>query len=320
MTRTASFLLLSLLWLCPAFVSALDRDEAALTGALELYEDGKYAAAERAFDALIQSRPSSEVNRASYFYMGRAQEQLSRPDKAIGTYQVGGQLYPRDLPLAIALGTLYLKSDLFKDAEVHFMRAVNIDKDSVDAHEGLAETYERIGHLEWAEREYGEAIRLSEIPEWSLLLKLARCLYAQRKFADAEAAAARSLASGGADPEVWRLTARIRYERGRREEAIGDLDAALALAPKRSDIALEKALWLLSTGKAEQSLADANGILADDPENTLAHFTAGLALNALGRRTEAAPHFRIAAGHELTSPFIAAVSAKILARNAASPR
>ncbi len=320
MTRAASSLLFAFLCLCPAAVSALDRDEAALTGALELYEDGKYDAAARAFEALIQSRPSTEVNRAAYFYMGRAQEQLSRPDKAIGTYQVGAQLYPRDLPLAIALGTLYLKSDLFKDAEGHFIRSVNIDKDSVDAHEGLAETYERLGHLEWAEREYEEAIRLSEIPEWSLLLKLARCLYAQRKFSDAEAAAARSLASGGADPEVWRLTARIRYERGRREEAIGDLDAALALAPRRSDIALEKALWLLSSGKAEQSLSDAEGILAVEPENTLAHFTAGLALNAQGRRAEAAVHFRTAAGHELTAPFIAAVSAKILARNAAAPR
>lgn len=316
MTRAANIALLFCLALCPARAFALDRDEAALTGALELYEDGKYEASIRAFDALIQSRPSSEVNRASYFYMGRAQEQLARPDRAIGIYQVGAQLYPRDLPLALALGGLYLKSDLFKDAEIFFLRAVKQDKDSVDAHEGLAETYERLGHLEWAEREYEEAIRLSEIPEWGLLLKLARCLYGERKFSEAEAAASRSLASGGADPEVWRLTARIRYERGRKEEAIGDLDAALALAPKRSDIALEKALWLLSSGKAEQSLADTEGVLALEPDNALAHFAAGLALMARGRRAEAAAHFRIAAGHELTAPFVAAVSARLLEKTA----
>jgi len=97
-------------------------------------------------------------------------------------------------------------------------------------------------------------------------------------------------------------------------KAVPAMDAAIGLEPSRQ-LKLERALYLLLGGRPRRAIEAADSELAADRNDALAAAVKGMALYALGQKTEAGVYFRTARGG---GPFTAAVAASFLDQGAAA--
>src|SRR5262249_21699527 len=88
-------------------------------------------------------------------------------------------------------------------------------------------------------------------------------------------AAARVLARNPRDPDALELRARVRSRRGRLNEALADLDAALAVE-KRNEALWLRAVTHARLGNRDAAIADLERVVGQDPSDALAHHQLGL--------------------------------------------
>jgi tetratricopeptide (TPR) repeat protein len=277
----------------------------------QLYEEGKYNEAVIELEKIISKQYSSKIQKKAYWYLGKCYESLSDFDKAVNTYQLAAQLYSKDIPLHLALAGIYYKVGLLDEARSQYKEILEMDKNNFQANVGLAQTYERLGFLRFASDHYKIALQSKSQKSTKLKRDYARCFLKQRRCVEAEDAAQKALRDFKSDPDSQLLLAQVRNACGKKKMALADISKAIDLAPLRTDIAIHKALWLISDGDLKSAFQLLWPMLKREPGNPLVAWTASLAFLKSGKIKQAGKYLGITAANT-QSPFIAEVSGKMI--------
>jgi tetratricopeptide (TPR) repeat protein len=123
-------------------------------------------------------------------------------DNALGVYQLGVQLYPKDLNLLTELGLLLHRSKLEEQAEPMFQKVLKIHPNNAAAHIGLGEIDHALGFLERSAEHYEKALETMS-DHAGIWADYAEVLISARDYKTGELAARRALLlSENADARV----------------------------------------------------------------------------------------------------------------------
>jgi predicted O-linked N-acetylglucosamine transferase (SPINDLY family) len=114
------------------------------------------------------------------------------------------------------------------------------------------------------------------------------------------------LAEGGGHAATSERAARLAERLGRRAEAIQHFRAAIAAAPRRSELRVSLVRLLIETGDPKSAAAEAEALVKTEPKDWRAPNMLGVALRRLGRQADAIAHFEKAAklNRKAESPWI----------------
>jgi tetratricopeptide (TPR) repeat protein len=210
----------------------------------------------------IQTLRGTDLRQA-YVLMGDSHAALGRPAVALGDYQLGVSLFPKNVDLLTRLATLLHTNGLDEQAKPLFETALLYEPRHWGAHLGLAEIDRRLGFLDRSADHYEIALDVLN-KRADLWCDYAEVLLALGEITTAELALRKALEL---DPRGWNahvLLAFSRRDSGDLPGAIGELEAAQALGAgvgaRRA-----KALFLLENGRLEDARAEAASILAEVP-------------------------------------------------------
>ncbi|HEX4048103.1 MAG TPA: tetratricopeptide repeat protein, partial [Elusimicrobiota bacterium] len=193
----------------------------------------------------IQTLRGTDLRQA-YVLMGDSHVALGRPDKALGDYQLGVSLFPKNVDLLTRLADLLHVNGLDEQAEPLYQTALKYEPRHWGAHLGLAEIDHRFGLLERSAAHYEVALDVlnKRADVWR---DYAEVLIAMRDYATAELALKMAIQLEPSDPDAHVLLAFSRRDSGDLPGAVAELDAAQALGAgigaRRA-----KALYLLEAG------------------------------------------------------------------------
>ncbi|HVC08493.1 MAG TPA: tetratricopeptide repeat protein [Elusimicrobiota bacterium] len=276
------------------------------------YESGRYA-------EVIQDLSSDSLQLVSPRHLARAYEYLAesyartgRLTDALGTYQLGVKLFPKDARLLAGFGELLHQAGLNEQAKPLFDEALALNPNNPQANLGVAEIDAALGFYRRGRTHYFKALEtMNNNP--AVWAEYAEVLWRLKDYPTAEDAAQESLSlSSSTQTEV--LLAFIQRSDGRLRQALGTLGRAAAQSPERTDIALARALWMMEARQWNKSLAVDQAVLDQFPQNPLGLWIRASILLQKGRRREATADLTAAAQAQEESPFVAAVAAKMLAR------
>jgi tetratricopeptide (TPR) repeat protein len=273
----------------------------------KLYDDAKYPESISISKEIIENYSSSKIKAQAYWYLGKSYEELGDFDNALNTYQVAVQLYDKNMELKLALADFYYKVDLLDRAKNQYREILDKDENDFYANIGLAKTYEDLGFLNFSAQHYKKALNSKNAKSTDLKRNYAKVLAKQRKCVPAEEAALSALSDFNSDPDSWFLLSKIRYECGKKQQALSDIEKAYDYSPFRKDIAVTRILWLLSTGKINTARNLMEPLLKQNKNSALVFWTAGLVYSKTGDVKKAKEFFERAQLGEDT-PFISKVS------------
>jgi tetratricopeptide (TPR) repeat protein len=275
------------------------------------FEAGRYDEVVRELgDAAALQRLRRRAQRQGYFYLGLAYERLGRVDKALGVFQLGVKLHPRDINLLSQLGRLLHGLGLEEQADPIFRRVLVIHPNNAAAHLGLGEIDHALGFLDRSLEHYDRALETmgGEPTVWR---SYAEVLLSARDHKTAELAASRSLQLRDDARAAFALAAAQRGQ-DRLDEALGTLTAALERFPDRDDLALARATWLLEARRYDEALAASERLVAAAEPPPLAYWIRARVRLKRDQYRAAVHDLRSAAALERRSPFVAAASRELL--------
>ncbi len=206
--------------------------------------------------------------RQAYVLMGDSLDLLGRVDEALGVYQLGVKLFPKNVDLLTRQGDLLHSAGLDEQARVFYLKAIVYEPKHFGAHLGLAEIDRRFGFLDRSASHYETALETLDgrADVWRSYVET---LLAQRSWATAGLAIERAIALDPNNPEGHILTAFARRAQGDLTGALAALDAALAHG---ADIGARraKALWLVEAGRPGEALVEAALVLKESPGDAAA--------------------------------------------------
>ncbi|MCM2304113.1 MAG: tetratricopeptide repeat protein [Elusimicrobia bacterium] len=223
--------------------------------------------------------------RQAYVLKGDNLDLLGRVDEALGVYQLGVSLFPKNVDLLTRQGDLLHRTGLDEQARVFYLRALVYEPRHFGAHLGLAEIDRRLGFLDRSASHYETALETLD-GRADVWRSYAETLLAQRDWTTGDLAIARAIALEPENPEGLVLTAFTRRAQGDMAGALAALDEALTRGGGVG-VLRAKALWLVEAGLPEQALAQAALVLKESPDDGAALWARARALLALGRGAEA---------------------------------
>lgn len=201
--------------------------------------------------------------RQAYVLMGSSLDRLGRVDEAIGVYQLGVKLFPKNVDLLTRQGDLLHRTGLNEQARALYLKALVYEPKHFGAHLGLAEIDRRFGFLDRSASHYEAALETlaDRADVWR---SYADTLLAQRDWQTADLAIARALSLEPGNPDGHVLTAFARRGKGDLAGALAALDEALA-AGAGVGARRAKALWYLEAGRPAEAAAEADRVLKESP-------------------------------------------------------
>ncbi|MDE2039701.1 MAG: tetratricopeptide repeat protein [Elusimicrobia bacterium] len=290
----------------------LSGEAASIDGPRQLFQAGRYEKVVGALgDGLLQKLRGAD-QQDGYYYLGLSYERLGRLDKALGVYQLGVKLFPRDINLLTQLAMLLHTSGLEEQAEPLFQKVLAIHPNNAAAHLGLAQIDHSLGFLDLSVAHYQKALEtMGDNP--AVWREYSEVSLDRRDYATAEQAARRALALSS-DPDGMLDLARALRASGRLDQAIATLDLAAQRFPRRRDLSLARALWRLEEGRYDEALPLAQALLAAPDPPALAYWIrARVELKRDGYQAAVADLRSAAASEGDDSSFVAAASEKLLA-------
>lgn len=277
----------------------------------KLFDDGKYPQVIGELSPASIGRMSSREQRQAYFYLGSAHERLEQLDKALGVYQLGVKLYPRDINLLTQLGTLLHRSGLEQQAEPLFQKVLSIHPNNAAAHLGLAQIDHNLGFIDRSAEHYERALETmsDHAPIWT---EYAEVLLAARDWPTAELAARRSLALAETAEARYALALALRGS-GRLPEAVETLALAEKASPARLDFTVARGLWLLEAGRHEEAAAVAETLLKSPQPPLLSHWIRARARLKRDDYRGAVEDLKRVAAAERAAPFASSAAKTLLA-------
>lgn len=224
--------------------------------------------------------------RQAYILMGDNLDRLGRVDEALGVYQLGVKIFPKNVDLMTRQGDMLHRTGLDEQARAFYLRAIIYEPRHFGAHLGLAEIDQRFGFLDRAASHYEIALEALE-NRADVWRSYAETLIAQRDWTTAELAIKRALSLNPKNPDGHVLTAFARRAQGDMPGALAALDDALALGAgigaRRA-----KALWLIEAERPAEALTEADRVLKESPGDGAALWARARAQLARGRNADAA--------------------------------
>lgn len=276
-----------------------------------LFDSSRYAEAAGALTAeRLRSLPK-RFRGDGHALLAHSLEAAGRTDDALAAYQLAEGLFPKNLEVITGMAWLLHRQGLDDRARPLFERAVSIHPNNASANLGLAEIQRSQGDLASAQSAYEKALAGEE---WSrsasVLRDYAELLAARQNHQAAASAIARAMKL---DPSAATLlsAARIERRRGSGEDAYRNLADALAADPRRDDILLQRALWLLEDGRLPEAEADAEAVLAR-ADQALARWIRGSARARRGDLSGARADLASAAAARREHPFVARAALALL--------
>jgi tetratricopeptide (TPR) repeat protein len=232
----------------------------------------------------IQTLRGTDLRQA-YVLMGDSHVALGRPAEALGDYQLGVSLFPKNVDLLTRLATLLHVNGLDEQAKPLFQTALAYEPRHWGAHLGLAEIDHRFGFLDRSADHYEIALEVLD-KRADVWRDYAEVLIAMHENATAELALRKAIELDPRGASAHVLLAFSRRDAGDLPGAIEQLDAALALA---ADIGTRraKALFLLEGGRLDAARAEADAVLAAVPNDGAALWVKARVLLAAGDRAGA---------------------------------
>lgn len=258
------------------------------TQARASYDEGNYEQAVKELTSYINKTKNVKRREArAYRLLGKSYEQLDLLDKALETYSEALEYHPDNVPLLVAAADLYQRTALLDRAQELYERALEEDSDNLEALSGLAYNYYLIGFFSKSRAIYDRFFALN--PDASPLeqARYAQTFLDQRDYRNALTHITKVLEKQPDSPDFWFLRARASHGLNLMREALSDIDTALLLAPKRTDLLGTKALWLYQDKQYALSTQTAKEILSLYPKNQLAAFILALNLYKQGKVTAA---------------------------------
>jgi tetratricopeptide (TPR) repeat protein len=282
-----------------------------------LNDDGKPRAVIAALTPdFLQTLRGTDLRQA-YVLLGDNYDRIGRPDQALGAYQLGVGLFPRNVDLLTRLGGLLHRNGMDERAKTLFQRALLYEPRHWGAHLGLAEIDRRFGFLDRAADHYEIALEAPAVvkrtPVW---IDYAEVLLKLREDKTAELALRRAIALDPNDADARVDLAFVRRAQGDYDEAFLQLDAASALGAGVG-ATRAKALFLLEDGRPDDAAAAAREVLAAVPGDAAAEWTLARAAMARGRVAEAEK--ALSAVRDASEDGFAGRAAKVLLARLKSP-
>jgi tetratricopeptide (TPR) repeat protein len=227
----------------------------------------------------IQTLRGTDLRQA-YVLMGDSHVALGRLAEALGDYQLGVSLFPKNVDLLTRLATLLHKSGLDEQAKPLFQTALKYEPRHWGAHLGLAEIDHRFGFLDRAADHYEVALEVlgAHADVWC---DYAEVLLALRETATADLALRKALELDPRSANAHVLLAFSRRAAGDYDGALAQLDAAQALGAGLG-ARRAKALFLLEAGRPAEANAEAGKVLESEPGDGAALWVRARALLAAG--------------------------------------
>lgn len=223
--------------------------------------------------------------RQAYILKGDSLSARGRVDEALGVYQLGVKLFPKNVDLLTRQGDVLHGTGLDEQARAFYLRALIYEPRHFGAHLGLAEIDRRLGFFDRSASHYEIALETLE-GRADVWRSYAETLLAQRDWTTGELAIARAISLEPSNANGHVLTAIARRAQGDMAGALAALDTAQELGAgvgaRRA-----KALWLVEAGRPSDALAQADAVLKEAPDDGAALWARSRALLALGRTAEA---------------------------------
>jgi tetratricopeptide (TPR) repeat protein len=146
--------------------------------------------------------------------------------------------------LYVESGQRYFNQGKFKEAAIQFSNALRIDKNSAEAHHGLAQTYVQLGQFTAAYQELQRTVQLAPA-DGQARLDLASILLAGGQVEAAEKEAQVVGSAQPNDPALHALLSAIARQKGRNDVALAEIRRALQLDASRPAFHLDLALLLM---------------------------------------------------------------------------
>ncbi|MBI4679568.1 MAG: tetratricopeptide repeat protein [Elusimicrobia bacterium] len=276
-----------------------------------LFEERRYdeVIAKLSGEGLNRLRFSGGLSRA-YLYLGVSYERTRQFDKAVGVYQLGARLFPRNVDALTRLASLLHAMQLDEAARPLFEKVLRINPRHPAALVGLAEIERSLGFLDRSVGFYERALEARD-KDASLYRTYAEVLYDRRDFRAAETAIRWSLTLQ-TSPESLLVLAYIRRSRGFGMEAVDIVrqmeDAALPEDALR--YALLAAVWHMEAGQWHNAWSQAGLVLKAHPDDPLARYVRARAHLQTGRRDLSMKDLEVSAAGR--APFVAKASAALL--------
>jgi len=234
----------------------------------------------------------------AYDLLGLSLQRNGDASRALQVFQLAEGVYPKDLNILTDLASLLQASGLDDRARPYYERVLRIHPNNARSHLGLAKIHRNQGYLALAEEHYERCLR-----EWHMHAfiwrEYGRVLADERKLGRAAEAARKALAIERA-PDSLLLLASVDRAQGRRDESYSSLAEAAALEPRRTDLPLQRALWLLEDGRLDEAKSVASAVLKTAPAEPLAHWVRGSVALRRGFKMEAKMELAAAAAQEGT--------------------
>lgn len=224
--------------------------------------------------------------RQAYVLLGESLDLTGRDDEAIGVYQLGVKLFPKNVDLLTRLGGVLHRNGLDEQARPLLKRAISYEPRHFGAHQALAEINRKLGFLERAAEHYEAALETlgGRAEVWR---DYAETLLAQREWKTAALALERAASLEPENSDGLVLTAFARRAQGDYDGALAALDRAAALGAG-TGVRRAKALWLVEAGRPAEARAEAEALLKAEPDDAAALWALARARLSDGRRAEAA--------------------------------
>jgi tetratricopeptide (TPR) repeat protein len=138
-----------------------EKEAAALSEGIKLYESGRTDEAFAYFDSRIKQKPKSSI---AYLYRGLCHKALQNPDAALTDVQAGLSYDDQVFLLHLELGKLYLAQNQADNALAAFNRAVALSEEtSTDVYHWRAKALTLLGRETEAQHDAAHEIELKEM-------------------------------------------------------------------------------------------------------------------------------------------------------------
>jgi tetratricopeptide (TPR) repeat protein len=179
----------------------------------------------------MQSLRGTDLRQA-YILLGESLDALGRPDEALGVFQLGAKLFPKNVDLLTRLGGSLHRAGLDEQARPAYLKALSYEPRHFGAHHGLARIDRGLGFLERAADHYEAALETLG-GDASVWREYAETLLAQRDWRTAALALERARSIEPENAEGLVLTAFALRAQGDLAGAVEAMDLAAARAPPR---------------------------------------------------------------------------------------
>lgn len=232
----------------------------------------------------VQSLRGTDL-RQSYVLKGDALDALGSVDEALGVYQLGVKLFPKNVDLLTRQGDMLHRSGLDEQARPLYEKALLYEPRHFGAQLGLAEIDRRFGFLDRSAAHYEIALETLD-GRADVWRSYAETLLAQRDWTTAALALGRAIALEPKNPDGHVLTAFARRAEGDLPGALSALDEALSYG---AGVGARRArgLWLIEAGRPADALVEADLVLREVPGDAAALWARARARLARGESAKA---------------------------------